>query len=163
MNEHYVHLYYGNGKGKTTAAAGLCVRSLGAGARALFCQFLKDGTSSEVAPLARLGAEILTGEPAQFLWHMLPEEKNSYFAAQHALFETAAQKAQSGAYEIAILDEALDALAQGILGEQELIALIQSAPCELVLTGRAPTQQLSRLSKHPYGTEQAAARRGIEF
>ncbi len=85
MKEHYTHLYYGEGKGKTTAAAGLCLRSLGAGAKALFCQFLKDGTSSEIEPLRRLGAEVMAGEPAKFLWHMIPEEKQEYFASQHRL------------------------------------------------------------------------------
>ena len=172
MKEHYTHLYYGTGKGKTTAAAGLCLRCLGAGAKALFCQFLKDGTSSEVSPLKSLGAEVLAGAPAKFIWHMIPEEKEGYFAAQHALFEEAARRIQSGGYQIVILDEALDALEQGILAEEELISIIQNAACELVLTGRAPTPQLSLLSdyvtemkaiKHPYGTEQAPARRGIEF
>ena len=86
MKEHYLHLYYGNGKGKTTAAAGLCLRSLGAGSKVLFCQFLKDGSSSEIAPLQGLGAEILASPPAKFIWHMIPEEKKSYLEAQHRLF-----------------------------------------------------------------------------
>lgn len=172
MKEHYLHLYYGNGKGKTTAAAGLCLRSLGAGSKVLFCQFLKDGSSSEIAPLQGLGAEILASPPAKFIWHMIPEEKKSYLEAQHRLFCEAVQKVQSGRYEIAVLDEALDALQQGAFTEQELIYAVKNAKCELVLTGRAPTQQLLILSdyatemtsiKHPYGTEQLSARKGIEF
>ena len=49
-----IHLYYGSGKGKTTAAAGLAVRAAGAGMRVLFAQFFKDGSSSEIAALSSL-------------------------------------------------------------------------------------------------------------
>lgn len=52
-----VHLYIGDGKGKTTAAAGLCARAAGHGFRVLFLQCLKDGTSGEVAPLKQLGVQ----------------------------------------------------------------------------------------------------------
>ena len=50
-----VQLYYGDGKGKTTAAVGAAVRAAGAGASVLFVSFYKDGSSCEVAALERLG------------------------------------------------------------------------------------------------------------
>ncbi len=49
-----IHLYCGDGKGKTTAAVGLSVRAAGAGKRVLFAQFLKDGSSSELNVLRAL-------------------------------------------------------------------------------------------------------------
>lgn len=172
MEEYCVHIYYGDGKGKTTAAAGLCLRCLGAGLSALFCQFLKDGSSGEIQPLRQLGAQILAEWPAEFLWQMPPEKQREYCRAQHALFQRASEHMASGAYQIAILDEALDALSLGILTESELCQAIAAAKCEVVLTGRAPTQALldiadyatqMRAVKHPFASRRAPARRGIEY
>ena len=42
-----IHIYYGDGKGKTTAAVGLAVRAAGSGLKVLFFQFLKDNSSNE--------------------------------------------------------------------------------------------------------------------
>ena len=50
-----VHLYCGDGKGKSTAAAGLALRCAGSGNRVLFVQFFKDGSSGEIDLLQRCG------------------------------------------------------------------------------------------------------------
>ena len=52
-----LHIYCGDGKGKTTAAVGLAVRAAGYGMKVLFCQCMKDGTSSEVEMLQKLGID----------------------------------------------------------------------------------------------------------
>lgn len=52
-------LFTGDGKGKTTAAAGQALRYIGAGVNVAFVQFLKDGSSSEVAELRRLGVLVV--------------------------------------------------------------------------------------------------------
>ena len=49
-----IHLYEGDGKGKTTAAVGLSVRCAGNGGSVLFTQFLKDGTSGEIPVLKKI-------------------------------------------------------------------------------------------------------------
>ena len=49
-----IHVYCGDGKGKTTASVGLAVRAAGAGMRVLFTQFFKDGSSSEVRMLQKM-------------------------------------------------------------------------------------------------------------
>ena len=56
-----IHLYCGDGKGKTTAAVGLAVRAAGSGMKVLFVQFFKSGKSSEVESLEKLG--IVTAHP----------------------------------------------------------------------------------------------------
>ena len=53
MNKGLVHLYCGQGKGKTTAAMGLALRALGQGMQVVVIQFLKTGTSGELEPLRR--------------------------------------------------------------------------------------------------------------
>ncbi|HSK69145.1 MAG TPA: cob(I)yrinic acid a,c-diamide adenosyltransferase, partial [Candidatus Limnocylindria bacterium] len=72
MGEHLLHVYTGDGKGKTTAAMGLALRVLGHGGKALLAQFMKDGTSGELASLASLaGAEVFPGLRMDgFIWRM---------------------------------------------------------------------------------------------
>ena len=54
MDKGLVHLYCGDGKGKTTAAMGLALRALGQGMRVVVVQFLKNGTSGELEPLEEI-------------------------------------------------------------------------------------------------------------
>lgn len=58
-----IHIYCGDGKGKTTAAVGLCVRAAGAGKRVLFVQFFKNGVSSEVRVLQKIDNVRVLFEP----------------------------------------------------------------------------------------------------
>ena len=65
MEQGLLHLYWGDGKGKTTAAMGLALRALGSGKRVVIVQFLKGGNSGEIPLLAQLGAEIYRGKAGQ--------------------------------------------------------------------------------------------------
>ena len=76
MEKGLVHLYWGEGKGKTTAAMGLALRALGSGQRVTVVQFLKDGQSGELEPLQRLGARVYSGRAGEkFVFQMTPQEK----------------------------------------------------------------------------------------
>lgn len=71
-----VHLYCGDGKGKTTAAIGLGVRAAGRGLRVLLFQFLKDSGTGELIPLQKLGVRVLPGvEKAVFTFRMTDAQK----------------------------------------------------------------------------------------
>ena len=69
MKKNCVHIYYGYGKGKSTAAAGLAARAIGAGKRVLAVYFLKDGSSSETTVLQNSGVHILFSENCKYKMH----------------------------------------------------------------------------------------------
>ena len=76
MEKGLVHLYWGDGKGKTTAAMGLALRALAAGSRVVIVQFLKGSQSGEIELLSQLGAKIYRGKPGhKFVFQMNEEEK----------------------------------------------------------------------------------------
>lgn len=71
-----VHIYTGDGKGKTTAAVGLCTRAAGHGKKAAFYEFLKGAKTGEAKSLAALGVEFYCPvEREKFTWTMTEEEK----------------------------------------------------------------------------------------
>lgn len=71
-----LHLYYGDGKGKTTAAMGLALRALGSGKRVVIVQFLKGGQSGEIPLLEQLGAVVYRGKAGQkFVFQMNDAER----------------------------------------------------------------------------------------
>ncbi len=172
--EGLVHIYTGDGKGKTTAAIGLLVRASGAGMRTLFCQFLKGRDTAELAPLRELGVEILrTEEVKKFVAFMDEAEKKACVKSHEVCYNKVKSKILSGEYSLVVLDEAMAALRLGLLPEADLVELIRTRPkdVELVLTGRdAPDSLLAladyvsdiRAVKHPYA-QGVQARRGIEY
>ena len=168
-----IHLYCGDGKGKSPAAAGLALRAAGAGKRVLFLQFFKDGSSSEISLLKQLpGVEVLIC-PRHFgrFRNMSEEQKAEAREAYGALFEEACRKAQEK--DLLVLDEAVSACGHGVIPEEKLLAFLRDKPEELevVLTGREPSEGLyaaadyiTRMEKlrHPFDVG-IPARLGIEF
>ena len=168
-----IHIYCGDGKGKTTAAMGLAVRCAGSGRKVLLLQFLKDGKSSEFASLAHVpGIEAVPQTCTfGFTWTLAPEEKEEARAYYTGLLEDAFRRAEG--FDLLILDEALGACAAGMIDEGRLLELLEGRPPELeaVLTGRDPSRALldaadyvteMKKVKHPY-ERGVAARRGIEY
>ena len=152
-----IHVYHGDGKGKTTAAMGLALRMLAAGRRVVVVQFLKDGESGE----ARLLAEHF-GVP------VFASSTPIRVASYAALAEL--KGVQEG---LLVLDEALDALSKGLVDEALVDrALDMSARgVEVALTGRAPSRKIvekadyiteMRCEKHPY-EQGICAREGVEY
>ena len=115
-----IHLYHGDGKGKTTAAVGLTVRAAGSGMRALFVQFFKDGSSSEIGALASLpGVE--TRNPAVhygFFRSMSDAQKDGTRESYNALLKDVAEHAAD--YGLIVLDEVVSAYRYGMLDREAL-------------------------------------------
>ena len=164
-----IHLYWGDGKGKTTAAMGLALRARGHGRRVVVVQFLKDGTSGELAPLRRLGAVVYTRREAKFTWQMDKEER---CLARERFTEHLSADLREPA-DLLVLDEACAACEAGLLDAEVLRAevLLAAKQAEVVLTGRVPMDWMlksadyiteMRACRHPY-ERGIAAREGIEY
>ena len=172
-NSGLVHLYCGDGKGKTTAAVGLAVRHSGRGGKVVFAQFLKDGTSGECCVLAKLGVTVLAANPVgKFSFRMTEEEKAETAAALVRTFDAATGFAVRERATLLVLDEICAAVNCGFLPEKTLTEFLESRPdsLEVVLTGRDPSENLQvhadyitemKKRRHPFD-EGVAAREGIE-
>ena len=172
---HLLHLYIGDGKGKTSAAMGLALRALGQGFRVVVAQFMKNGRSGELAALKQLpGAQVAAVEPiAKFVFRMTPEEKEAARVQQCAQAEALAALAEAEKPDLLVLDELALAMSLGLVSEESGWRLIEAGLRwgEVAVTGRsAPESMLERADyvsevtkrKHPYD-KGVQARRGIEF
>ena len=170
-----IHIYCGEGKGKTTAAVGLAVRHAGAGGKVVLAQFLKNGTSSECRALAKLeNVTMLAANPcSKFSFQMTGEEKQECRAAIGRTFAAATGFAVREGATLLVLDEVCAALSCGFLAEDEVIAFLDGKPDELevVLTGRNPSEGLQARAdyitemvkrRHPFD-KGIGARKGIEL
>lgn len=170
MQNGLVHLYWGNGKGKTTAAMGLALRALGAGLQVTIVQFLKDGTSAELAPLRQLGAKIYSGKPNPgFVSQLSEQERLATRAQQTAQLRQALEQP----CDLLILDEACAAWELEMVDTFLLQDAVLQRPNgrEVVLTGRNPAEWMQETAdystqmhccRHPY-QQGIAAREGIEY
>ncbi len=165
-----LHLYYGDGKGKTTAAMGLALRALGSGKRVVVLQFLKGGQSGEIPLLEQLGVKIYRGKAGQkFVFQMNDAEKAETRALQNA--NLAAAMAEPA--DLLILDEAGSAWELDMADKALLQQAVLQRPAgqECVLTAHAAPQWMldaadyvteMKCLRHPY-QKGIAARKGIEY
>lgn len=175
MSEGCIHIYCGEGKGKTTAALGLLLRASGAGFKVIFVQFFKTWKTSELAAIEKLdGVTVLRGAlPKGFTWDWSEEQRESAFAEHNRIFNEAIYLCGNGENTLLICDELVGAFANGFVDKENVMAFLRGKPpaLEVVMTGRNPEPCLMALAdyvseikkiKHPMdrGLE---ARKGIEF
>jgi len=133
----YVHIYTGNGKGKTTAAIGLAVRALGAGWRVFFGQFLKTGRYSEHTILSRFPGQLTVKTYGREVFIRGEPEHEDRRLAQEGLAELA-EIVASGDHHLVVLDEANVAAHLGLITVEQVLDLIEKRAegVEMVITGR---------------------------
>lgn len=176
MTIRKLHLYTGEGKGKTTAAMGLALRSLGHGRNVFVAQFMKDGRSGELAALSQLpGAAVYVARPMEkFVFRMTQEERARAALEQNAQAMELTQRILRERPDLTVLDELAIAANMGMVGEAEARALIGAAleSGECAVTGRYAPDWMREMAdyvsvitpqKHPYETEKLMARKGIEW
>lgn len=176
--DSFTHYYYGTGKGKSTAAMGLAMRTLGHGGRVYIGQFIKTMRYGDVLFLERHTTPeeccielygSLYGGTGCLLDHVA---SLADMAAAERGLERAVEQMTSRAYNLVIWDEVSTAVGLGLLSLDRLLAAVRQRPegCELVLTGRSYYEALGPLCqlvtnfeevKHYY-QQGILARPGIE-
>lgn len=168
-----IHIYCGDGKGKTTAAMGLALRMAGTGKNVLIGQFFKDGSSGEIKALKTIpGVEVLNcgTVPGRYV-HMTDIQKEQARKDYTAYLLTLLERGRNA--DLLVLDEVVSALNRGIVPMEPVTVFLRDfgQKLEIVLTGRNPAPELVELAdyvtemrkeKHPFD-KGVRARKGIEF
>lgn len=175
MKGGLIHIYCGDGKGKTTAATGLAVRAAGRGHRVMIARFLKTEDSGEVEVLRSIPliTVLLCEKTFGFYFQMTEEQKTEAAKHYRALLERAWTEALEGGCEMVILDEIMAACNYRLVNESCLLELLDTKPecLEVVMTGRNPSKELRERAdyiseickvKHPFDRG-VPAREGIEY
>ncbi len=166
-----LHIYCGEGKGKTTAALGLALRASGAGMKVCFLQLMKGGKTSELESLKLLPniKVIRCDRHYPFFKNMTEADKADITACHNELLE----EAFSGGFDMVIVDEFNSAYRYELMDRELAQKLIFDGlkSAEVILTGREPNKiftdaadYISEIQciKHPY-EKGITARKGIEF
>ncbi|MGE5298023.1 MAG: cob(I)yrinic acid a,c-diamide adenosyltransferase [Acidobacteriaceae bacterium] len=168
-------IYIGDGKGKTSAAAGLAVRASGTGLKVLFLQFVKgDWPSGERKVLEKLDnvdVKVLGVGFVKILGDRKPMEDHVK-AAKNALAESL-KALKSKKYDLVVMDEAISAIEEKLITEDDLLKVVKARPknVNLCLTGHKRLKKLiseadlvteMKMIKHPY-YQGILAIRGIDF
>ncbi len=170
-----IHIYTGEGKGKTTASVGLAVRALGHGMKVCYTHFNKQPELygyNEIQSLQKLGATILGFTKGHWSFNPKVTPESSRKDIKNGLAELS-EFIRRETPDLLILDEILISVCDGVLDEAELLEFIAQKPghLEMVLTGRGASDQLIEVAdyvsyiqkvKHPFDRE-IYSRQGIEF
>lgn len=168
-----IHLYCGDGKGKTTAAMGLALRMAGRGRGVVIAQFLKGGDSGERYALAQLPQVTLLPVPerVKFSFQLTQREREEEGRRYLGMIAQAEQAARAPACGLLVLDEVCAAVNTGLLPLEWVLSCLDNVSCEVILTGRDPAPELQQRAdyitqmtklRHPYD-QGVAARPGVEL
>lgn len=166
-----IHIYTGDGKGKTTAAIGLAVRMAGYNKKVLVVQFLKGACTGELALLNDTPniTVIRCGQNCGFVNAMSDADKDGVRKTHNEnLSYTADNMAR---FDMIVLDEIFDALGCGLADAKAVKHIVENYSGELMMTGRNPDKYFTDAAdyitemkkiKHPYD-KGVMAREGIEY
>ncbi|KJF43245.1 cob(I)yrinic acid a,c-diamide adenosyltransferase [Draconibacterium sediminis] len=168
----YVHIYTGNGKGKTTAAFGLALRASGADKKVFIAQFIKGKTYSEIKAVQNYLPQTEVKQYGNGYFIKKKPNDSDIETALQGLYEIN-EMVKSERYDLIILDEIFIALHYKLISVEAVRQLITTKPAnlELVLTGRYAPDEIIELAdlvtemkevKHYYKKD-VPARKGIEF
>lgn len=162
-----LHVYTGDGKGKTTAALGLAMRAAGRGMKVCIVQFMKGRKYGELESCKKIGIDVYQFGRKDFVHEITDEDRE---LAMKGMLKSK-QLISSGKYDLVILDELAVAVHYGLISINEAIDLVSGAGAEIVITGRNAPRELVEIAdyvtemrelKHPF-KRGIGAREGIEY
>lgn len=175
MKTGLIHVYCGDGKGKTTAAAGLALRAAGCGKKVLFVQFMKGNESGEITAMEQIrGIRIFRNKVNYGFYNKMSEEDKMHITKEHNdILQQVTESIERAECDILILDEITYPYQYNLIDKKAVEGIIKCKPpfMELVLTGRNPDQiflehadYITEMNciRHPY-EKGIAAREGIEY
>jgi len=172
LEKGYIHVYTGNGKGKTTSAIGLGIRASGAGYKVYMLQFMKGRKYSELVTIDKIKNFSYSQHGRdEFVNKKNPEQIDIDLAKEG--FDHAKKLVKSEKYDMIILDEINVAVDFNLIKLKDVLDLVETKPkgLELVLTGRYANKEFVKIAdyvtemleiKHPY-QQGVQARRGCDF
>jgi cob(I)alamin adenosyltransferase len=177
MGKGLIHIYTGEGKGKTTAAIGLAVRAAGQGKRVLFAQFFKDDRDSsgekelfkDYLPMI----ELIRSNVRHPIFTKGRTDKAALEDSISRMFNTIRERIKNNSLDLLVLDEINSVIRGEWLSLDDILLLLRDKPerLEVVLTGREANVELVKIAdyatemlkiKHPFD-KGIKARKGIEY
>jgi len=177
LQNGYVHIYTGTGKGKTTASIGLAFRAASAGFKVCMFQFLKKTGSASENCIDMPNFKVTCFDQAHPIFVGAKDRNEKYRELLEKKILRDLKKVErtikSGRYDVIILDEVINCVSEKFISEEPLLLLASGKPrsTELVMTGRGATKRLIGCAdyvtelqkvKHPFDSG-VFARRGIEY
>ncbi len=166
--QNCLHIYTGDGKGKTTAAMGLCARFISYGGPVLILQFMKGSPSGEISSFEKLGASVFRLKQD---YGFYPYQDADAVIKEHNQLLDRAEAFSESSGGLLILDESISAYNLSLLHRDRFLKLLQQKQCETVCTGRNVPAEIATHAdyitemlaiRHPF-SQGLDARPGIEY
>lgn len=176
MEKGLIQVYTGTGKGKTTAAIGQGIRTIGRGNKVYMVQFLKSGMTGELETVKRLEPDFKIfrfEKPKGFVWNLTQEQLEELKGEIRQAFDFIKEVLNNKECDMLIMDEIMGVLSNKLLDVTDVVRLLKGKPedMEIILTGRNVPEEIREIAdyisdincvKHPF-EKGIPAREGIEF
>ncbi len=177
LEKGLVIVFTGNGKGKTTAALGMGLRTLGHGYKVAIIQFIKGSwTTGEKKAFEKFSNNIeWKSLGAGFTWETQNRNKDQFLVKN--AWEVAKECIKNESYKLVILDEINIAIKLGYINTEEIIIFLKDLNmnknlCHVILTGRGASEEIiafadlvteMKLIKHPFREQGIKAQECVEY
>ncbi len=176
LEKGYIHIYKGEGRGKTSILNGMVIRALGNNLRVYYLRFLKNRSSGEINFLeatGKLEIKSFYQSSQKFFWEMNNEEKNNLKTETQQGLQYLKTLTQRDDVDLIVVDEILGCIQNGLIKEQELITILiaRKPTIEIALSGRYVPPSLEQIAdlvseinnKKHYFEKGQGARKGIDY